>query len=119
LQEFKTKAQELMSDLNKELANSKKETKSVRDAYAEYKEEMDSVEQRIEEMSVDKEIAEARCEEMQDEIDRLKERNEEIKLELDVLKGEIELNGVSGAAASFETKQMSGECERLKAALIK
>jgi len=48
LQEFKTKAQELMSDLNKELANSKKETKSVRDAYAEYKEEMDSVEQRIE-----------------------------------------------------------------------
>lgn len=119
LQEFKTKAQELMSDLNKQLVVSKQDTKSVREGYAEYKEEMDSVEQRIEEMSVDKEIAEARCEELQDDYDKLMEKNEEIKLELDVLKGEIELNGVGGAAASFESKQIAGEVERLKKALIK
>lgn len=108
-----------MSELNKELTASRGETKSIKEQFEEYKDEMQNVEQRIEEMTVDKEIAEARCEELQDDIDKLTEKNEEIKLELDVLKSEIELNGVSGAAASFETKQLTGETERLKAALIK
>lgn len=80
---------------------------------------MSSHEQRLEEMTVDKELAEAKLEELQDEITKLTEKNEEIKLELDVLKGEIEINGVSGAASSFQNKQLEKECETLKAALIK
>lgn len=119
LQDYKTKAQELMSEMNKELSTSKQDYKSLKEQFMEYKEEMDSVEQRIEELSVDKEIAEARCEELQDDIDKLTEKNEEIKLELEVLKGEIEVNGVSGAASSFEAKQMAVESERLKGALLK
>ena len=108
-----------MSDLNKELQTAKDEAMKVKEEFVAYKEEMSNHEQRIEEMTVDKELAEAKLEELQDEITRLNERNEEIKLELEVLKGEIELNGSSGAAASFEVKQLEKNNEHLKAALIK
>ncbi len=92
-QEFKTKAQQEISDLNRELMQAKHDAKLSKDQHDAYKEEMQNHEQRIEEMAVDKELAEARCEELQDEINKLKDRNEELQLELDVIKGEIELNG--------------------------
>lgn len=119
LQEFKTKAQELMSNLNKDLQQSKQEAKNARDEFDAYREEMSNHEQRLEEMTVDKELAEAKIEELQEELLRLNEKNEETRLELDVLKGEIELNGVDGAASSFHNKQMEKEQDTLKAALIR
>ncbi len=119
LQEFKTKAQEMISGLNKDLDKAKQEAKLMKDQYEAYKDEMSNHEQRIEEMTVDKELAEARAEELQENEIKLTEKLEELKLELEVLKGEIELNGKEGAASSFQNKQMEKEHETLKAALIK
>ena len=109
----------MMSDLNKELATAKQDTKMYKDQFESYKEEMAGHENRLEEMMVDKELAEARVEELTDEVSKLNDRVEELKLELEVIKGEIELNGADGAASSFQAKQLEKEQERLKAALIK
>jgi dynactin 1 len=105
--------------LNKQLQQSQQESKSVREQYEAYKEEMSNYESRIEELTVDKELAEARLEELQEEMEKIQEKNEEIKLELEVLKGEIELEGVEGAANTFKSKQAEKEQEQLKAAIIK
>lgn len=105
--------------MNKEIQQVKSEGSVVKEQFESYKEAMNSHEQRLEEMTVDKELAEAKLEELQDEVIKLSERNEELKLELDVLKGEIEMNGVDGAASTFHNKQAEREIENLKAALIK
>ena len=109
----------MISSLNKEVQQSKEETKATSDAYAAYKEEMSNHEQRLEEITVDKELAEAKVEELEDEMEQLKEKLEETKLELEVLKSEIELNGKEGVSASYQNKQMEKESENLKSALIK
>ncbi|CAF0807877.1 unnamed protein product [Brachionus calyciflorus] len=119
LLEFKTQAQEMISQLNKDLQISKQEAKTYKDEYEAYKDEMSSHESRLEELTVDKELAEARVEELQEEMNKLNEKYEETKLELDVLKGEMEINGVEGAVTSFQTKQLEKEAETLKLALIK
>lgn len=118
-QEFKTKAQENISSLNKQLQQAQQDAKTAREQFEAYREEMKDFESRLEELTVDKELAEARCEELTEELDQMKDKHEEVKLELDVLKGEIELNGKDGAAATFQSKQTEKEIEHLKGALIK
>jgi dynactin 1 len=119
LQEFKSKAQEAISGLNKEIQQAKIDAASLKEEYESYKDEMSSHETRLEEMTVDKELAEAKTEELQDELTKLTEKYEETKLELEVLKGEIEVNGVQGAQSSFQNKKMEQDQETLKSALIK
>jgi len=48
LQEFKSKAQELMSNLNKDLQQAKQDAKHIKDEFDAYKDEMSNHEQRIE-----------------------------------------------------------------------
>ncbi len=119
LLEFKDKAQEKISDLNKELQAAKQDSKQLKDEFEAYKEEMANHEERIEHMTVEKELAEETSEQYKFEITQLKDKCEELTLELEVLKGEIEQNGTEGAAASYQAKQQDKEKERLSAALLK
>ena len=119
MQEFKAKAQENISSLNKQLQQAQLEAKTIKDEFDSYKEEMRDFESRLEELTVDKELAEAKLEEVNYDFEQTKEKLAEITLELDVLKGEVETNGLEGAASTFKSKQNDKEQEQLKIALIK
>ncbi len=116
MQDFKEKAQEKISDLNKELQTSKQEAKTYKDQYESYKEEMANHEEALENMTVEKELAEETAEQYKYEITQLKDKCDELTLELDVIKSEIALNG---DASSYLPIQQDKEKERLQAALIK
>ncbi len=101
------------------MQQAQQEAKAAREEYAKYKEEMSSHEAQIEDLTVDKELAEAKLEEVELELEQVKEKLNEVTLELDVLKGEVEANGLEGAASTFRSKQNDKETEQLKIALIK
>ncbi|KAK3741300.1 hypothetical protein RRG08_034345 [Elysia crispata] len=119
LQEYKSKMQEIHTDLQKQLQASKKELSDIQHEYEQYKEEMADVTETVEMATLDKEMAEEKAETLQAEMDTMKEKVEELTLDLELLRGEISDKGTDGVAATFEMKQLEQQNERMKDALVK
>ncbi|XP_064610266.1 dynactin subunit 1-like isoform X3 [Liolophura sinensis] len=119
LQEYKTKSSENQSDLLRQLQAAKKETTDVQEAFDRYKEDLADLSETIEIATLDKEMAEEKAEAAQQEVEALKERVEELTVDLEILRGEISEKGTEGVAATFQSKQLEQQNERLKEALVK
>ncbi|XP_013781002.1 dynactin subunit 1-like isoform X2 [Limulus polyphemus] len=119
LLEFKTRISESQADLQKQLAQAKKDAQEAIEAKQQHEDEMSDLAETVELATLDKEMAEEKCETLQAEIVQLKEKVEELTLDLEIIQNEIAEKGTEGAASNYQVKQLEQQNERLKEALVK
>ncbi|XP_076372177.1 dynactin subunit 1-like isoform X2 [Tachypleus tridentatus] len=119
LLEFKTRISESQADLQRQLAQAKKDAQEAIEAKEQHEEEMSDLAETVELATLDKEMAEEKCETLQAEIVQLKEKVEELTLDLEIIQNEIAEKGTEGAVSNYQVKQLEQQNERLKEALVK
>ncbi|GAA5813625.1 hypothetical protein MFLAVUS_007108 [Mucor flavus] len=121
---LRNKLQDKISDLQKELRETKRHLKESSTDQEMYESKYNDVIESLEMMTLDKEVAEERAENLQQEVNVLKDKIEEISVDLDVLKKEADIiNRVpdrdGDEKTPLEVIQLERHNERLKEALMR
>ncbi|CAL8070853.1 unnamed protein product [Calicophoron daubneyi] len=123
LEENRRLIREQTADLQRELAQAKKDKAGIQQAFDHYKEEMAELVENMEMATLDKEMAEEKLDSLNSEMEILKEKVEELTLENQILKEESEEKAgapsADGAPTPAQLKNLEQQNERMKEVLIK
>lgn len=115
LLEFKAKITESQAELQKQLAQARREAQEAHDERERHAEEVVDLADSIEMATVEKEMAEEKMEQLQQEVDHWKEKYEMLELDHKILTSELS----TGEPNSYRERQLEQENEKMREALVR
>lgn len=115
LLEFKSKIGESQAELQKQLAQARREAQEAHDERERHAEEVSDLVESIEMATVEKEMAEEKLEQLQQEVDHWKEKYEMLELDYKILTSEL----TTGEPSSYKERQLAQENEKMREALVR
>ncbi|XP_040062065.1 dynactin subunit 1 isoform X2 [Ixodes scapularis] len=115
LLEFKAKIGESQAELQRQLAQARREAQEAHEERERHAEEVVDLADTIEMATVEKEMAEEKLEQLQQEVDHWKEKYEMLELDHKILTSELS----TGEPNSYRERQLEQENEKMREALVR